>query len=226
MITPFLDITLISIALSLLISVLYRVLTKPGEVRKAKQDMKFYKEKMNEAQKEGNKEKSKDYANEMLKASQLQMKYSMRPMIATLVIFFLLLGWLNSNYGSIAVDLKANPDAAFKYGGSSHRVYYEKASEGMKAGVDMNDDGSFSQDEMFKNGDVFGYNGALWRVGPVTEGMFFSSAEKENAVNFEMLVARMPFTVPFIGNYLTWFWWYIFISIPATMVFRKMLGVE
>jgi uncharacterized membrane protein (DUF106 family) len=56
--------------------------------------------------------------------------------------------------------------------------------------------------------------------------MFFSSAEKENAVNFEMLVARMPFTVPFIGNYLTWFWWYIFISIPATMVFRKMLGVE
>jgi len=228
--TPFLGITLISIGLSLLISIIYRVLTKPGEVRKIKGDMRFYKEKMSKAQKEGNKEQASQYASEMMKASQAQMRHSMKPMMATMLVFLLLLGWLNSNYGGVSADLGDNPDATFNYGGAEHKIYYEKAEENgqssFKAGVDFNDDGEFSQDEIFTGDDVFSYKGAYWRAKPAVEGVMFFTSERENAVHFEMLVAQLPFTLPFIGNYLTWFWWYIFISIPATMVFRKLLGVE
>ncbi len=229
-ITPFLGITLVSIALSLMISVIYRVLTNPDEVRKAKTDMKFYKEKMSQAQKEGDKQKANDYASEMLKASQTQMRHTMKPMMATMLIFILLLGWLNSNYGGVSADLGADPDATFDYAGSDHGIYYEKldsdGQSGIKAGVDFDDDGEFSQDELFSQDDVFEYGGAYWRAAPAMEGMLFFASEKENAVHFEMFVARMPFALPFIGSYLSWFWWYIFISLPATMLFRKLLGVE
>ena len=59
--TPFVEITLISIGLAFLVSIIYRIFTKPDEVRKIKDDMKFYKEKMNEANKAGDKEKASDY---------------------------------------------------------------------------------------------------------------------------------------------------------------------
>jgi uncharacterized membrane protein (DUF106 family) len=229
-ITPFMGITLISIALSLLISVIYRVLTKPDEVRKAKEDMKFYKNKMSEAQKAGDKEKANEYAGEMMRASQTQMKHSMKPMMATMLIFFLLLGWLNSNYGGVSANLGEDPDATFGYAGEEHKIRYEKVAgesgPGFTVGVDFDDDGLFSQDETFDRGEVFLYKGAFWRANPAMEGFFIFATEKEDAVHFEMLVTRLPFALPFLGYYLTWFWWYIFISLPATIVFRKMLGVE
>lgn len=228
--TPFMTITLLSVGLALMISIIYRVLTKPSEIRKVKDDMRFYKEKMNEANKAGDRAKSKEYANEMLKASQAQMKHSMKPMVATMLIFLLLLGWLHTNFGGVSADLTAEPEARFDYAGADHMISYgiveRDGLDLIQAGVDLNDDGLFSQDETFMQGDVFEYKGAYWRVAPVMEGFFMFTTQKENAVSFEMLVAKMPFDMPFLGYYLSWFWWYIFISIPATIVFRKILGVE
>lgn len=229
-ITPFLGITLISIALSLMISVIYRVLTKPDEVRKAKQDMKFFKKKMSEAQKSGEKDRANEYASEMMKASQMQMKHSMKPMMATMLIFIFLLGWLNGNYGGVSADLGENPDAMFAYAGEEHDINYKKAGEegatSFTIGVDFDDDGQFSPEETFDRGEVFSYKGAFWRANPAMEGFFMFATEKEDSIHFEMLVAQMPFELPFLGSYLTWFWWYLFLSIPSTIVFRKMLGVE
>ncbi|MBN2330639.1 MAG: DUF106 domain-containing protein [Candidatus Aenigmarchaeota archaeon] len=228
-ITPFMGITLVSLGLSLLIAVIYRVLTKPDEVRKAKDDMKFYKNKMSEAQKAGDKQKANEYASEMMKASQLQMRHSMKPMMATMVLFLFLLGWLNGNYGGVNADFGENPDAEFAYAGTEHDLNYQAHVEdgaSFTIGVDFDDDGQFSQDETFDKGEVFSYEGAFWRVNPATEGFLMFATEKPEAVHFEMLVARLPFELPFLGSYLTWFWWYIFLSIPGTMVFRKLLGVE
>jgi uncharacterized membrane protein (DUF106 family) len=229
--TPFLSITLISIALSLLIAVIYRLLTKPGAIRKSKEDMKFYKAKMAEAQKAGDRQKSNEYASEMLRSSQLQFRHTMKPMMVTMLVFFLLLGWLNSTYGGITADLGKNPNATFSYAGVTHKIQYYKVegngSVTMRAGIDLNDDGMFSNDEIFDQGAVFTYKETFWRVGPVVEGFFiFGGAPKENTVHFEMLIAKAPFAIPLIGSYLSWFWWYVLLSIPATMLFRKMLGVE
>ena len=228
--TPFVSLTLVSLGLSLMISIIYRVLTKPEEVRKVKTDMKFYKDKMSKAQKEGDKEAAAKYAGEMMKASQAQMKHSMKPMMATMLIFLLLLGWLHTNFGGVVADIGTNPDATFSYGAAEHKILYEAPGDdgepAMRAGVDFNDDGQFDQDEIFEQDEIFPYQGAYWRPRPVMEGFFFAMTEKPDAVHFEMLVAQMPFSLPFLGSYLSWFWWYLFISIPATIVFRKLLGVE
>jgi uncharacterized membrane protein (DUF106 family) len=226
--TPFLTITFLSLGLSLAITIIYRVLTKPDEMRKIKQDMKFYKEKMNQANKEGDRAKANEYAGEMLKSSQKQFRMSMKPMMATMLIFFLLLGWLHNNFGGVTADFSSGEDASFVYAEEEHAMYYEKGAdeEGFRVGVDLNDDGTFNDEEVFSKNEVFSYGGAIWRPTATMVGLPFFQTEKEDSVHFEMFIAKMPFSLPLIGNYLTWFWWYIFISLPATFALRKLMGVE
>jgi uncharacterized membrane protein (DUF106 family) len=40
------------------------------------------------------------------------------------------------------------------------------------------------------------------------------------------LVVPVPFNIPFIGNQLGWFHWYIIIVLPMSFMFRKLLSVE
>ncbi|MCD6496196.1 MAG: DUF106 domain-containing protein [Candidatus Aenigmarchaeota archaeon] len=223
--TPFLEVTLISLGLSLLITLIYRFLTNPDEMRKIKDDMKFYKEKMNQAKKSGDTAKMNEYASEMMKMSQKQFQYSMKPMIATMLVFFLLLGWLNTSFGGAVVDFSKN-ETVFTYDGVQHQASYEKSPDGFITAVDLDNDGSFSDSEKFSKGDVFEYRDAYWRPVAKTDGFLFFTHEVEDVVHFEMLVAKMPFELPFLGSYLSWFWWYIFISFPATFILRKLFGVE
>ena len=136
----FQEVFLISLRLSFVLAVLYRVLTKPAEMRRIKEDMKFLKEKVSSAQRAGNTEEAKRYSSDMMKASSQQFKASMKPMFASMIIFFFCLGWINTTYA-----------------------------------------------EMF---------------------------------------VTIPFALPFLGAQLNWFWWYLIITMPATMIFRKGLGVE
>jgi uncharacterized membrane protein (DUF106 family) len=225
-ITPFLSITLVSIGLSVAITIIYRALTNPDEVRKLKEDTKFYKEKMNQANKEGDRAKANQYASEMIKCSQKQLRMSMKPMMATMLLFFLLLGWLHGSFGGVKADVSGEEEALFSYGGEEHRIYYDGSGEGLRAGVDFNGDGEFSDGEIFDEGEVFAYKGAYWRPVPVMEGILWYATPKNDSVHFEMFIAKTPFTMPFLGNYLSWFWWYIFISLPATFALRKLMGVE
>ena len=136
----FIEVTLISLTLSFVLSLLYRFLTNPDEMKTIKKEMKFYKEKSSEAQKAGDAAKASEYMKDMMKASQQQFKQNMKPMMASMLVFFLILGWMHSTFASVLVQL--------------------------------------------------------------------------------------PVTVPFAGNDLGWFWWYIIITIPCTMLFRKLLGVD
>lgn len=136
---PFQDVLIVSLILSLVMSVIYRVLVNPEDIRKIKREMEFYREKVNKAQKSGNKGEVNKYTNEMLKMSGKQMGKTMRPMFASMIIFLVALSWLGSTYAEMMVNLP------------------------------------FS---------IFGF----------TE--------------------------------LNWFWWYLIITLPCTIVFRKALGVE
>ncbi len=224
--SPFMIITLLSVGLSLTITIIYRVLTKPEEVRKMKDDMKFYKDKMNQAKKEGDNAKMNEYASEMLKASQTQFRMSMKPMIVTMMLFFMLLGWLNGNFGGVTASFAGDTEGRFVYQEENHTMTYDNRTDGFTVGVDFNDDGAFSDGETFENGEIFEHKGALWRPMNTMEGFLIFQKENPESVHFDMFIAEMPFELPFIGSYLTWFWWYIFISLPATFILRKLMGVE
>lgn len=140
MISVFIQITLISLALSFVLSLLYLLLTKPGEMRRIKEEMAYYRKKSSEAQKAGNKEKANEYLKESMKLTQQQFKQNMKPMMASMLIFIIILGWMHGAFTDVLVLL--------------------------------------------------------------------------------------PVTIPIAGNDLGWFWWYILLTIPCTMLFRKLLGVD
>ena len=43
---------------------------------------------------------------------------------------------------------------------------------------------------------------------------------------YSEMVVLAPFSIPFIGNDLGWFYWYLIVAIPTGLLFRKLLSVE
>jgi len=43
---------------------------------------------------------------------------------------------------------------------------------------------------------------------------------------YDNVLVNLPVSLPLFGNDMGWLWWYILISIPATMFFRKMLSLD
>jgi uncharacterized membrane protein (DUF106 family) len=44
--------------------------------------------------------------------------------------------------------------------------------------------------------------------------------------SFADFSAQLPFSLPLIGNSLGWLGWYILISLPSALVFKKMMGIH
>jgi uncharacterized membrane protein (DUF106 family) len=124
-----------TVILSLVIAILYKILTNQTEADNIKEEMKYFKDKIDEAKKNGDTSKMNQHTTDMLKVSSKQFKITMKPMIASMFVFLIVLGWF---------------------------------------------------------GGVF---------------------------------ANLVIPTPFAGYELNWFWWYLVITIPATMIFRKLMGV-
>jgi uncharacterized membrane protein (DUF106 family) len=208
---PYQEIFLWSIGLSLLMTIISKFLANQQEMRRAKKDMAFYREKATKAQKSGDLKKANEYTSEMLKASQKQFRQNLKPMMLSFLIFIIALGWLGSAYGDVVVSLSNSTNLLFTYQGVSHKMQLE----GNLTKVDLNLDGQFSQEEALAQGSVFSYGGMDWKVDIVPD--------KE--IRLQAIVAQSPFTIPFIGSELNWFWLYIIIVLPLSMVFRKLLNV-
>jgi len=124
-----------TLALSLVVAILYKLLTNQDEMKKVKEEMKYFKERADQARKDGDTTKMNQYTNDMLKISSKQFKHTMKPMFASMFVFIIVLGWFGVAFGEVLIN------------------------------------------------------------------------------------------TPFAGFQLSWFYWYIIIAIPATMVFRKLMGV-
>ena len=124
-----------TLVLSLIVAMLYKLLTNQDEMKKIKEEMNYFKERSDQARKDGDMAKMNQYTSDMLKMSSKQFKQTMKPMFASMFIFIIVLGWLGATFGEVLI------------------------------------------------------------------------------------------TTPFAGFQLSWFLWYIVIAIPATMVFRKLMGV-
>ncbi len=46
------------------------------------------------------------------------------------------------------------------------------------------------------------------------------------STQYHDITVLSPFTLPFIGSNLGWFWWYFFIILGSNLLFRKLLAVD
>ena len=133
------EIFLLSLGLSLLMTLASRFLANQQEMKKAKKDMEFYRDKASKAQKAGDLKKSNEYMSEMLKASQRQFRHNMKPMMFSFLIVILAASWFAATYAEVQV--------------------------------------------------------------------------------------ASPISIPVLGSELNWFYWYLIVVFPFTLIFRKLLDI-
>ena len=205
---PLLEITLFSLAISLVLVLVTKFTTNPAAIRGIKQEMEDYKKKAKEAQNQKNQEEAKRYSDLMLKKSQEQFKHSTKPMIVSMLIVMVAFGWIGTSFSSLSTALVDKNSTL-----EGNLVY---KSESSPVSVDSHLEKASISGKNYKIGDIFEFAGSNWKVQKISKA----------SLDLEMLPAVSPVDLPFVGKYLTWFWLYIFITLPTTLIFRKVLGVE
>lgn len=103
---PYLTILIMAIILTVLITVVSRLVVNRKLMMEVKEQMEVIKENLNAAQKSGNKDEQNKYLSELMKANSGYMKHTMRIMIVSIVIVILFFPWLSFRYAGVtAVEL-------------------------------------------------------------------------------------------------------------------------
>ncbi len=102
---PIQEVLLWSLTLSLVLALIYRILTKPREIRAIKEEVKEIRGKMKKSQKDGNTEETNRLLSEMMKLNQKQLRSNMKPMLASMVIFLVAIGFLRDTYSNFLIQL-------------------------------------------------------------------------------------------------------------------------
>ncbi len=216
------EITIFSVILSFVLVLVTKFVTDQKAIKDIKDKTAALKKMVKEAQKKGNQGEVKHYSDLMFKVSRNQFKYSMRSMIVSLVVVAIALGWLNQTYHGTTFDMAPESDSSlavksilgtFNYGGPEAKL---RVFEDSKWVIDLNGNGDLSDETIHNPGDFVEFSGLVWGISSISE----------NSATFTLFPAKVPFKMPFLGNYLTWFWLYLIITIPTSLIFRKLLNVH
>jgi uncharacterized membrane protein (DUF106 family) len=104
---PMLSLIAVSVAVTFVITLLYRFLSNPKKMKELKDRAKELSTKTKELQKT-NPDEAKKMTNEMLEITNKQMMASMKPMLATLLIAALFLPWMAAQFTGPIVRLPAD----------------------------------------------------------------------------------------------------------------------
>lgn len=197
---------IISVAVSLLISLLYKVLIDEEKASRVKGRMNDLKEKAEEAREEGDQEKAKKHMNKMMKHSSKQMKMQMKPMAVTFILIIPLFWFVFPNLYNPAI-VNINQTNTLQYKDVETSISLENVDP-LKVSVNG---------ETYIKGETLKLDSYLMEVSNY-------DADK-NELKLSRISAKLPFTLPFIGDTLGWIGWYILVAIGFGQIFRKLLGV-
>ncbi len=206
-----LNILLFSLVLSLILTLLTKVLTNQKEIKETKKKMAGFKQQIKEAQKAGNKEDVKRLSDEMFKASKGQFKYSTKSMFVSMIVVIIAFAWLQASYDKLTVTFPqitnetANQSfvGTFKYEGQDHIV---ETGVGQDLYIDK---------KLYKSTEFIPF-----------EDVHLKPSIDAGKPALSVYAAKSPVEVPYLGYYLSWFWLYVLITLPSTIIFRKLLNVE
>ncbi len=201
----------ISMFISFLLSISYKLFVNQNKVKYIRTELKELKTKMNAAKKKGKEKELKTLFDKSLKLNNEQLMLNMKPLLASMVLITLFLPWLGHAYGDV--------NAAIEDGKGTYA--YDNIEEVFT--ITDGDDPivTFEKTELgtLENGDevVIGERAHKIEIE--------KKDEKINKVKFMSFRADLPFSLPIFGNTVGWLGLYIIISMPATFLFRKMLNV-
>jgi len=104
---PMLSLAVVSIAVTFVITLIYRFLSDPKKIKELRDRAKEINAKTKEIQK-SNPEEAKNLTNEMLSITNKQMMANMKPMLVTLLVAALTLPWMAEQFAGPIVRLPAD----------------------------------------------------------------------------------------------------------------------
>ncbi len=99
--SPFWFLLLISIALSVFVSLVYKFMTDQTLMKELKKDLKKYQAGMKDAKDDT--AKVSELSKKAMSANMKYMKQTMRPMLITMLPFMLIFWWLRKIFGEVIV---------------------------------------------------------------------------------------------------------------------------
>ncbi len=204
---PLYSISGISIIISFIFSALYLVLVNQETMKRIKSEQKEMQQKMKNAQKSKDDKALKDLFSTSMQLNNRMMMLTIKPMIASMLVFFIMIPWLSGTYGDITVKLE-DDKGALKYVGAT--VINEN--------VTVSDSGAITiGSKTYTAGDKIELAEKTWAA---------QYNKDKSQIVLQNVRFKLPFSFPLVGTEVGWLGIYIIISLPATMLFRKLLGVD
>lgn len=135
----------------------------------------------------------------------------LKPMFASMFVFFLLLPWMFTTFNPV-VGL----DAA---GNGTYTGTLDFNGQQMPFDIDTSGNATVVVDGQEATiGEVVVMDDLRWKVQSVDT--------EAGQAKFAAEIVPLPVSLPLLGDELGWLGTYILISIPFTFGFRKMLGIQ
>lgn len=211
-----LTVACLSLLLSLLFSFMYKLLMDQERAKELKDKMNDYKQEMKEEREKGNQDKANKLMQKSMKLNSKFFKMSIKPMLASMVIVFLILPWMSSQFSANSRLSQQNGEFVgnFSYCGTTVNIRGTNASQPLE----------FEDHGQAAAGEYITIEKSDWEVMKVKQT---KQDEKESLqVKLELSFIKLPVGIPLAGKSLGWLGFYIIISLPSTYLFRKLLGVH
>lgn len=185
---------------SLVIAVIDKKTVNQDVLKELRRRINDYKNKADQARKDGKVADMQKYQQMMMQVSQQQMGMIFKRLMYTMVIVLPFFWFMGHTFGELVVNLE-NGNGLDEVPGSAvlevvNGKIFVDGSEVIDRHVLINDQ------EYRLNFDA-----------------------NKNEVKIQEIVVNLPFSLPRFGDKLGWLGWYILSSMPASIFFRKLFGI-
>jgi len=195
-------ILLYAVVILFVINIFYRVLIDQNKVVELKERVKDYQKEMKQHRDDS--ARTKEIMSKMMEVQKDMSKMTMKPLLVSFVIILIFMPFLAGFYSDHTISL-ADGTGILELD-DSYTV--QKMDDGL----------------LISNGDTFTCE--TLPCNKVIEGKYWKIFSNDDKVVFMRTVVLTPIPIPFVGDELTWIWWYIMLSIPLSIIIKKLLGVR
>ncbi|PIY59992.1 hypothetical protein COY95_04135 [Candidatus Woesearchaeota archaeon CG_4_10_14_0_8_um_filter_47_5] len=236
--SPLLVIIMLAVVINLITTLIYRFMTDQKRMKTLKEDIKKHQEEMKKHKE--NQQKFMKIQKSAMEKNLEYMNHSMKPMLITIIPFFLLFGWLNAhmNYMPLVPNQSFVTYAAFDKNVPQGSVFLTVEpgghtlfiSEPTQQIVENRAQWELSFDQKGTYALVYTFNNATYsRNILITEERSYEppevKVEKAPIKTLGVVYTKLP--VLTLGSLkLTWFWVYLILSFAFNYGLRRALGVH
>ncbi len=212
---PVYAVAIISFFLSLVFVIANKMLVNQDKLRHVKKEMKKIQEEIKKARKKNNEKEMSKLWEKSMKMSHQQLTMVLKPMVVSMLLIFMVFPWMKFTYGDVVSPVNGS-SAVFEYMGHENEFSLDYKPDDAVAIRDM------VSGNLYAPGDTVILFGREWIIG-------FDPPKDDDSpptVVFSSMKVKLPISIPFVGDTVGWLGFYILMSIPSTIILRKLLGVQ